>query len=963
MSVNVELDDTNKHVVINAEWRFKELCKSLPGAKWDTKLSVWTVPLSWATCLALRSTFRNDLIIGPKLTDWATNELANRITPANTLRDLETLEDLSNADLFPHQRAGVAFLKTARRALLADEPGLGKTAQAIRALKAFKDSGEDIFPALVVCPNTLKKNWKREFIKWWPDVNVQVIKGSAGQRRKQFEEPADVYVINWEGLRTHSRLAGYGSIALARCQSCGGHDEKVSENRCEVHARELNNIDFKAVIADECFIGSTLVSTPEGDKRIDELQVGDSVWGFDHVNNVVVSSKILSTMNRKSVTIVPKWGATPNHPFYVHNEGYRAVGDLTEEDVVYAIGRDNMQEMQPTVYRTRFADWGTNKTILQQDVLGEREREKGLLEDSFSKNVTTNEGLLELQNTISAKVWKNKGDFLQQTLRTVVEIQPTWNTRKTITEYVKAFARSRQSTSTENARTSSLGKKSISSNRSHYPFSEWEARMAASSIWDEYQSQKNVSGGIDAFTETSRTSDRVYGSIRLSRKYWNEVRILGHRVSRNKISGRGRWRSAYASGTQGCRCNPNRETHDVRVDGHPLLELRDPQRYEQVCRDSAREDQTTVYSLTTSTGNYFANGVLVRNCHRSKEPKSKQTRALWAATGDADIRFALTGTPISNNVLDIWTILHWLSPEEWPSKTRWVDRMINTMLNAFGGMMVLGVKPHMEQEFYAAINPRMRRMLKAKVLPWLPEMMFERRDVEMSTKQKKAYDQMRDMMIAELEGGEALTAPSALTQTIRLLQFASSYAEMATNETTGEIKAVLADPSCKVEALMDDIKNGDFGNDSVAVCAVSRQLIYLLSAALTKEDIRHGLITGAQSEDERQQAVDDFQAGKIKWILFTAQAGGVGITLTAARRLIMLQRPWSLVDHKQALDRVHRIGSEIHDSIIVTDYVTEGTIEERVIQVLETKADNFEQIVRDKDKLLSLLKDDKAGKL
>ena len=87
------------------------------------------------------------------------------------------------------------------------------------------------------------------------------------------------------------------------------------------------------------------------------------------------------------------------------------------------------------------------------------------------------------------------------------------------------------------------------------------------------------------------------------------------------------------------------------------------------------------------------------------------------------------------------------------------------------------------------------------------------------------------------------------------------------------------------------------------------------------------------------------------------------MTLTAARRLIMLQRPWSLVDHRQALDRVHRIGSEIHDSIIVTDYVTEGTIEERVIHVLETNADNFEQIVRDKDKLLTLLKDDKAGKL
>jgi SNF2 family DNA or RNA helicase len=257
----------------------------------------------------------------------------------------------------------------------------------------------------------------------------------------------------------------------------------------------------------------------------------------------------------------------------------------------------------------------------------------------------------------------------------------------------------------------------------------------------------------------------------------------------------------------------------------------------------------------------------------------------------------------------------------------------------------------------------MRRMLKKVVLPWLPPVMNERRDVEMSTKQKKAYDQMRDTMIAELENGDAVTAPSILTQTTRLLQFASSYATMEVDEATGEMKTVLAGPSCKVDSLMDDIKNGDFGDDSVAVCAVSRQLIDLLSAELTKAGIKHGLITGAQDEDERQRAVDDFQAGNIKWVLFTAQAGGVGITLTAARRLVMLQRPWSLVDHRQALDRVHRIGSEIHDSILIMDYVTEGTIEERVLQVLETKSDNFEQIVRDKDQLMKLLKDDKAGVL
>lgn len=603
MSVFVELDEAREHIVIQAEWRLKEVCRALPGSKWDSDRQVWRIPLSWTGCLSLRSTFKTELVLGEAIKQWAANERATRIDLAMSLRDLES-SDIGDEDLFPHQRAGVEFLSTARRALLADEPGLGKTAQAIRALKNLHNRGEQIFPVLIVCPNTLKSNWEREFDRWWPGSNVIVIKGSATQRRKQFEiamESGDsIVVINWESLRSHSKLLSYGSIALARCEECGGHDSKVTATRCEVHLRDLNLIDFKAVVADEI--------------------------------------------------------------------------------------------------------------------------------------------------------------------------------------------------------------------------------------------------------------------------------------------------------------------------------------------------------------------------HRSKDPKSKQTRALWAATGKADVRFALTGTPIANDVVDLWPILHWLDPREWPSKTKWIDRYVNTMMNAFGGLMVLGLKPNMEEEFYSGINPRMRRMLKARVLPWLPEVINDRRDVEMGVKQLKAYKQMLENMIVMLENdgdlgpsGDVVVAPNPLTQALRLLQFASAYAHIEVQET-GEEKVILSDPSCKVDALMDDMKNGDFGDDSVAVCAVSRQLIEILSARLTKEGINHGLITGAQSEDERQKAVDDFQAGRIKWILFTDAAGGVGITLTAARRLVMLQRPWSLVNYKQALDRVHRIGSEIHDSILITDYVTEGTIEERVIEALDTKADNFEQIVRDKDKLMDMLK-------
>jgi SNF2 family DNA or RNA helicase len=240
----------------------------------------------------------------------------------------------------------------------------------------------------------------------------------------------------------------------------------------------------------------------------------------------------------------------------------------------------------------------------------------------------------------------------------------------------------------------------------------------------------------------------------------------------------------------------------------------------------------------------------------------------------------------------------------------------------------------------------------------------------MGAKQAKAYKQMLDHMMSVLDStpeelladinidagtldGGVVVAPNPLTQAMRLNQFASAYGVIEVTET-GE-KMLLSDPSCKVDALMDDIESGDFGEDSVAVCAVSRQLIELLSARMLKEKIPHGLITGAQSAEERQQAIDDFQSGKTKWILFTAQAGGVGVTLTTARRLVMLQRPWSLVDYKQALDRVHRIGSEIHDSILITDYVTAGSIEERVIEALDAKAHNFEQVVKDKTQLMKML--------
>ena len=607
MAIFAEVSDDGVHVNVFADLMYKDLCKTIPGSNFDRKIEAWRMPLSWATCLALRTTFGTKLSIGPKLTEWATNEKTTRIDPSMWLREqIEAPEGHGDQDLYTYQRVGVKWLTVTKRGLLADEPGLGKSAQAIRALRAAKNEGNDVFPALIVCPNTLKLNWAKEFEMWWPEAKTVVIQGSAVKRRKQFErilnpqegdETPEVVIINWESLRTHSRLAPYGAVALKRCPACGGKDSKIKETSCEVHERELNKIEFKAVVADEI--------------------------------------------------------------------------------------------------------------------------------------------------------------------------------------------------------------------------------------------------------------------------------------------------------------------------------------------------------------------------HRAKNPKAAQARALWAATGDAEYRFALTGTPLSQDVTDLWSIMHWVAPEEWPQKTKWIDRSVDTLMNGFGGIHILGIKATMQEEFFKVLNPRMRRMLKKVCLPFLPPIVHQRRDIEMLPKQRKAYDEMKKNMIARLDGGEFMVATDALTQAKRLQQFATSYAEMEEYPAgSGEYRVKLSDPSATLDAVVEDILNGDFGDSSIAVSAVSSQLLELLKARLEKHKISVGMITGDYAIDVRQNAIEAFQRGEIKVMLYTVQAGGVGVTLTKSNVLLRIERPFSLIDDKQANDRVHRIGSQQHESVLIVDYVVMNSVQSKVHAALERKGEGFEDVVRDREQIRKMIADE-----
>ncbi len=173
------------------------------------------------------------------------------------------------------------------------------------------------------------------------------------------------------------------------------------------------------------------------------------------------------------------------------------------------------------------------------------------------------------------------------------------------------------------------------------------------------------------------------------------------------------------------------------------------------------------------------------------------------------------------------------------------------------------------------------------------------------------------------------------------MQFSSSYAEV--NEQ-GEVR--LTEPSSKIDALIEIID--ELGGKQLVVAAESRQLIELACRRLDKHSITWRAVTGGQSEDQRRQAVAEFQDGKARVMLFTIKAGGTGITLTAADTIVFLQRSWSMLENKQAEDRVHRIGSERHENVEIIDLIAPGTVEEAQVVRLWQKSARLEEIVRDR---------------
>lgn len=357
------------------------------------------------------------------------------------------------------------------------------------------------------------------------------------------------------------------------------------------------------------------------------------------------------------------------------------------------------------------------------------------------------------------------------------------------------------------------------------------------------------------------------------------------------------------------------------------------------------------------------NKVIVDEIHLARNAAAQFTQAVWGVTRYASPpvepfnRWGLTGTPVNGKSEGAWSPLHWIGPENWPTKGSWVDYFCKTTTNWAGYVEIKDIKPERLAEFHATYGAVTRRVLADQVLdlpPILRGGSLERR-LTMGTVQARQYKEMaKKLQLAVKEG--LITVENAAAQAGRLSMLATGCGYPHPDNRPGQPqKMLLRAPSCKLDAIIADWEEGTYDGGKVGMMFVSSQALVLVRQGLLDKGLLKPTdivtIAGNLPKNDIDRGIAAFQEGRKKLVMLTYAKGGASITLTKAKFVAAVERSWNPDDNQQGVKRFHRIGSEEHDHITVIDYVVAGTNEVEQLTRLEEKADSIDQITRDRDRL------------
>ena len=319
--------------------------------------------------------------------------------------------------------------------------------------------------------------------------------------------------------------------------------------------------------------------------------------------------------------------------------------------------------------------------------------------------------------------------------------------------------------------------------------------------------------------------------------------------------------------------------------------------------------------------------VILDESQNIKNVSSQSTQAVHLL--DTEHRLALSGTPVENNLTELYSLFRFLNPA-----------MFGT-LESFNQRYTYPIQKdgdkHTLQLLRKKIYPFLLRRLKKDVLKELPDRIDQTLKVEMSDRQRKLYEERRryykTLIDSNIKEEGIQKSQFVMFQALNELRQIASIPE---NFSDGKIH------SPKTEQLIDSLSEAVENGHKVVVFFNFLTGIELVAERLTEMGIGYVEMTGATTN--RQKVVDTFQkSADCMVMLMTLKTGGVGLNLTAADTVFIFEPWWNKAAEEQAINRLHRMGQT--NKVLSYSIITEGTIEEKILTLQQQKAELFEGLI------------------
>lgn len=649
----------------------------------------------------------------------------------------------------------------------------------------------------------------------------------------------------------------------------------------------------ECLVVDECFPAGTPVLTPDGYRPIESVRIGDDVIGIDHRTGHATIVKVTSTFARDYKGPLEKIAGiemTPEHPVWTER-GYVSARDVRVSDALCAVEvnhRDGNLYSDVRVVRGSFAEdsarEGSGQEVLRSLVLGEEPHvEAGVRQVS--------------------RYSKAPGDVAREH-----------------EEAAGAPGRASETRGTS-------GGSGQSGERPGQP-DQGSCNLAGTRLLDAERRQRpGIDGGAVALAAAAGVGGRVRGAdAGTARAGVSDGIQTGSSGPGSTNWDRTRRSLSLLGGGQGKGREENGASRVARLDGASIPELGGD------CGSGfGNSTSRRVYNIETESGNYVASGLLVHNCHRSKDPWGAFSKWLGRMAPLFKQRVGLTGTPFPHSPLDIFAQYRFLDARIFGhSFTRFRARY-----GVMGGWQGKQVVAYQNTEELAERFRSIAYECGADVVS-LPETVDTTRTVVLGAHAARLYAQVARDFWAGVESGE-ITASNALTRMLRLQQITGGSVglDLDADERPQDRRVEHVD-TAKQDALRSVLEDLPEGEPVVVFARFTADLDAIHAAAKA---------AGAESLElsGRRRELEAWQHGAASVLAVQVQAGGVGVDLTRARVCVYYSLGFSLGEYLQSRKRTHRPGQT--RSVLYVHLVAEGTIDEQVYRALEARQSVIEAVL------------------